>query len=77
MGVLAYNARQDGRHQEALQCCQVALQKDPSNYVLLQMRAQAFYDLGEEVNALKDLVIIPKTSRLLDVWKLGGMVLCS
>lgn len=72
MGVLAYNARQDGRFQESLQCCQVALQKDPSNYRLLHMKAEAFNDLGEEVSALRELVSIPKPYRFLEVWRLGG-----
>lgn len=75
LGVLAYNARADGRFQESLQCCQVALQKDPSNYRLLHMRAQAFNDLGEHESALRDLFLIPKPYRFLEVWKLGGWFL--
>ncbi|KAH3768787.1 hypothetical protein DPMN_170004 [Dreissena polymorpha] len=74
-GVMAYNARSDGRLEEALQCCHVALGKDPGNYRLLHMRAMVFDDLEEPAHALKNLVMIPKPFRFVEAWKLGGKLL--
>jgi len=72
-GVMAHNARLDKRLEEALQCCHVALGKDPSNYRLLMMRAQVFEDLDETAHALRNLFLIPKPFRSIEVWKMGGI----
>lgn len=74
-GLMAYNAREDGRLDEALQCIQVAMGKDGTNYRVLQMRAEIFQDLGEDTKALQDYISIPKPCRSADVWKNGGKIL--
>ncbi|XP_052815267.1 uncharacterized protein LOC128242221 [Mya arenaria] len=74
-GVMAYNAQKDKRLEEALQCCHVALGKDPTNYRLLHMRATVFEDLDETAHALRNLFMIPKPFRFIEAWKLGGKLL--
>jgi tetratricopeptide (TPR) repeat protein len=72
IAVMAYNSREDGRLQEALECIQVAIRKDGTNARMIQIRAEIFWELGEHVNALRDLMSIPKPHRIAEVWKLGG-----
>ncbi|KAL4234655.1 hypothetical protein ACF0H5_006296 [Mactra antiquata] len=73
--VMAFNFRKDGMTQEALQSIQVAVGKDGGNYRLIQMRAEIWHDLGEDINALRDVVGIPKPCREMNTWKLGGKLL--
>lgn len=75
IAVMAYNAREDGRLQEALECIQVALKKDRTNARMIQIRAEIFWGLGEDKKALQDLISIPKPHRVAEVWKLGGKIL--
>ncbi|XP_045193581.2 uncharacterized protein LOC123549506 [Mercenaria mercenaria] len=75
IAVMAYNALEDGRLQEALECIQVALRKDSTNARMIQIRAEIFRDLGEDEKALQDVMSIPKPHRVADVWKLGGKIL--
>lgn len=72
IAVMAYNYREDGRLQEALECIQVALRKDGTNNRMIQIRAEIFWELGEYENALRDVMSIPKPHRIAEVWKLGG-----
>lgn len=72
IAVMAYNAREDGKLQEALQSIQVALEKDGTNSGMLQIRAQILRDMGEDRKALQDVISIPKPHRVADAWKLGG-----
>lgn len=76
IAVMAYNAHENGRLQDALECIQVALNKDETNLRMIQIRAEIFRDLGEDLKALQDVFSIPKSLRMADVWKLGGKTDC-
>lgn len=73
--VMAYNFKKDGMLQDALQAIVVAISKDGSNFRLLQMRAEILVDMGEEIQALKDMFSIPKPCREINTWKLGGKII--
>ena len=72
LGVMAHNCHEAKQLNEAIHYCHAALAKDPSNFRLLQMRAEVFHGLKEEISALQDLFLIPKPYRSPEVWKLGG-----
>jgi hypothetical protein len=73
---LAFEAITTGRYQNAVDSCTIALKADPTNVYALKFRAQLFFDNHKIIEALRDLWLIPKTSRTPDAWSMGGEGYC-
>lgn len=68
----AHNLMVAGKLEEAAQKFTFAIETEPCNAILRRLRSEAYYLMDDKINALRDLWVIPKNQRRLEVWRLGG-----
>ena len=70
--MMAHQCHMTGKSQDALYHCNASLSKDKTNVAARYLRAQLYIDAKDMKGALQDLMLIPKTRRTADIWKMGG-----
>ncbi|XP_061166549.1 uncharacterized protein LOC133175464 [Saccostrea echinata] len=73
--IAAHSLMVAGKVEEAVQKFTFAIETEPNNAILRRLRSEAYYLIDDKINALRDLWVIPKNQRRVEVWRLGGQIL--